>query len=37
MFVDSIKVWKNECCSITSSPHYATFKDISKEERGVME
>ncbi len=33
MFVDSVKVWKCECCSITFLPHYATFKDMSKKKK----
>nr|DAQ13004.1 MAG TPA: hypothetical protein [Crassvirales sp.] len=37
MFVDSVKVWKSECCSVKLLPHYATFKDITKRKRGVIE
>lgn len=37
MFVDSVKVWKSECCSINPNTHYATFKDMSKRKRGVIE
>jgi hypothetical protein len=37
MFVESVKVWKSEWFIISSHPHYATFKDMSKEGRGVIE
>ena len=33
MFVDSVKVWKSECYSVTNPLHYATFKEYQKETR----